>query len=716
MTEKHASALLVAAALLLSLHAQAQPFTWPMAGKSAGQNILCQPQGYIGTEQNFGSLFVGGEKGDAVICPVDGTVINVGLGYFVRLEYVIGSNLDAGSCFDEALPTADLGANVDKKYTCGSIGIRIPDGRRVTLYGLTGNRRFKTGQKIAAGDTLGFLAYSYKGFRTPSLKIDVSTPQGKVADPMTPFGLKSTFVEPSALTRANPMPAEEIREDLDVLKEAVCELYPSLEDQLSEAEFRAFVDSLKASVGGPMDPGTDFRYLLRRILKKIPDSHVSLRPDPIPDERSFLAPGVFLMSCDDTVRVLLSSTPQYGKYIGKIVTRINGEPAAKYAARAAAAIDGYDGQVESVIEEESVLLGQFGTKINWDLGATAFELEFADGTAATVPFSQKNRYPATDTYRRIYFWRMVNMRRTEDEAPYETRVLNDSTAYLGLKEFKMLDTQVDEIRRFLGSCTQPNLIVDVRNNPGGDVEVLARLLACLADGPMDRQKGGYGQVTAPGPYASFKYCQNRPAEDVPFPEFVQEDGRWISRDTLNTCSCINPDPEFHYGGKVYVLTNAWSRSAATLFPAVLVRNRRAVTVGRETGSAYHSMTALHFADICLPNSLQTVTLPLVKEVFDETVCERLPKGRGLLPDYPLPLTYDEVTRGADGQTDVMLEYALSLIADGKYLSAEDPFAAFDDAPEQRDGSRALLFGASGAVLLAGIGFLLLRKNRGKNQG
>ena len=45
------------------------------------------------------------------------------------------------------------------------------------------------------------------------------------------------------------------------------------------------------------------------------------------------------MSCDDTVRVLLSSTPQYGKYIGKIVTRINGEPAAKYAARAAAAID-----------------------------------------------------------------------------------------------------------------------------------------------------------------------------------------------------------------------------------------------------------------------------------------------------------------------------------------------------------------------------------------
>ena len=708
--EKHASALLLAAALFLPLHAQAQPLKWPMAGKSAGENILCQPQGYIGTEQNFGSLFVGGDKGDAVICPADGIIVNAGLSYFVRLDYVVGSNLDAGSCFDEAIPDADLGQGIDTKYAGGTVEIRIPDGRRISLHGLTGDRRFKTGQKIAAGDTLGFLAYSYKGFRTPSLMIDISTPQGKVSDPMEPFGLKSTFVEPTSLTRENPMPAEKIREDLDVLKEAVCELYPSLEDKIPEAEFRAFVDSLKASVAGPMDPGDDFRYLLRQVLKKIPDSHVSLQQDPIPDKREYLSPGVFLSYCDDTLRVLLASSPQYEKYIGKVVTSVNGEPAASYAARAVAAIDGYDGRVESMVREESVMLGRYGAMINWSLGATAFDLEFADGTTATVPFSLKNRYPATDTYRRIYFWRMTNMRRSEAEAPYEMRELNDSTAYLGVKEFVMLDTQVDEIRRFLGSCTKPNLIVDVRNNPGGDVEVLSRLLACLADGPMDRQKGGYEQVTRPGPYASFKYSLNRPEEDNPFPEFVEEGGRWISRDTLNTCSVIRPDPDFHYGGKVYVLTNAYSISAATLFPAVLVRNRRGVAVGRETGTTYHSMTALKFVDIGLPNTRQAVTLPLVKEVFDETVCERLPEGRGLLPDYPLPLTFNEVTRGADGQTDVLLEYALSLIADGKYLSAEDPFAEFDKAPAPAGNSRRLLFALGAAILLV-IAALLLGKKR-----
>ena len=68
---------------------------------------------------------------------------------------------------------------------------------------------------------------------------------------------------------------------------------------------------------------------------------------------------------------------------------------------------------------------------------------------------------------------------------------------------------------------------------------------------------------------------------------------------------------------------------------------------------------------------------MVKVVFDTTVCERTPWGRGLLPDYELPLTYNEVIMGDDGETDVMLEYALQLIADGKYLSAEDPFAEID---------------------------------------
>ena len=73
------------------------------------------------------------------------------------------------------------------------------------------------------------------------------------------------------------------------------------------------------------------------------------------------------------------------------------------------------------------------------------------------------------------------------------------------------------------------------------------------------------------------------------------------------------------------------------------------------------MTALKFADIRLPNSGIVVRIPLVKEVFDETVTERTPAGRGLLPDYPVPMSYEEMFTA---ENDIVLEHALELIAEG----------------------------------------------------
>ena len=110
---------------------------------------------------------------------------------------------------------------------------------------------------------------------------------------------------------------------------------------------------------------------------------------------------------------------------------------------------------------------------------------------------------------------------------------------------------------------------------------------------------------------------------------------------------------------------------------------------------------------------------MVKVVFDTTVCERTPWGRGLLPDYELPLSYNEITMGADGETDVMLEYALQLIAEGKYLSDKDPFAEID-AQKPKESSEKCnclwiwILVAIGIISVAGIfvGFRC-RKNRQK---
>jgi hypothetical protein len=122
------------------------------------------------------------------------------------------------------------------------------------------------------------------------------------------------------------------------------------------------------------------------------------------------------------------------------------------------------------------------------------------------------------------------------------------------------------------------------------------------------------------------------------------------------------------------------------------------------------MTALKFADIRLPNSLQTIRIPLVQLVFDTIVCDRLPKGRGLLPDYPVPLTYNEIYGGQDGNTDIILQYTLSLIADNKYLTPEDPFEELDKEQSKNSLAKPFLI-ASAGVLAVILAALALRKKK-----
>ena len=692
--------------VLLAITVQAQNLLWPIAGKKAGEDILSQPQTYIDKELNFDDLVIGAEPGAVVLCPVDGVITSVGTDYMSSLTYMTANAFDPRRTMAENIWAVREATG--QRYT-GSLSIRMADGSKLHLSGISGDRRFQTGQKLHAGDTLGVVDYSFHAFRDPSLMVSISGRDNRPVDPMTPFGLKTTFVKPQELTRENPMPADKVREDLDVLADAFCELYPSLEDHMGENAFRAFVDSLKATVTGPVDVINDFRMMLRRILHQVPDSHVYLMPDPLPNQAlPAWTPGEFLSFCDDTVRVMVA-VPALKELEGKVVNTIDGVLAVEYARRAMELENNYDGKVESFAEEEVVNLGRYGhiLNLNADRG-TVHELGLEDGTTVHVPFFLHAPLMANDAYRRMARWHNVNMRRSDDVV-FETRPLNDSTAYLGIKTFEMLDKQVEQVRDFLASCQAPNLVIDVRNNPGGDSEVLMQLLSYLADAPMERQKGGYARVLKQGQFTSLAHSLNHTADEDIFPEYEAGENGFYIRDTVETCAVVMPDPDVHYGGKVYVLTNGHSFSAATLFPSVLVRNRRGVSVGRETGSGYHSMTAYKFADIMLPNTLQTIHIPLVQMIFDTTVCDRLPEGRGLLPDYPLPLTWNEVMCGSDGETDVMLEYALSLIADGKYLSVEDPFAAADKAPEKRAFPWVIVAGV--AALLALLALMLLRKRK-----
>lgn len=71
------------------------------------------------------------------------------------------------------------------------------------------------------------------------------------------------------------------------------------------------------------------------------------------------------------------------------------------------------------------------------------------------------------------------------------------------------------------------------------------------------------------------------------------------------------------------------------------------------------MTAVKFAHLSLPNSHIEFTLPLVKSVLDDSVSDRFPAQRGLLPDVEVPLTYEELYTS---ESDPILDKAINIIA------------------------------------------------------
>jgi len=699
-------ALLTLAAVLLCPSALCQELSWPVLGKKIGENIVAQPQNYIGEEFNFGNLFIGCSEGDVIVSPADGEVTVFIPSYQHSLTSGMSFGLDGKASFDKWIKDADI-SGIDPTYVNMLVFIKTSMGSTVQIDGIKGNRSFRTGQKIAAGDTLGVAGYSYKGIRGPSISVSV-TKGGKVSDPMTPFGLKTTFKEAKEERRADPIPVDKAREDLQVLMESVLDAYPSLDEVMTDENYRMAMDSLMNTVIKPMRITTEFRHKLMNALGLVHDSHIGLLPDRMASGNGgWMTPALYYRWEGDSIRVI-TTFEQYRDLIGKAVVSINGVSAAEHVAMAKRFSYNYDAKVESTAEEEMVLLYLTEEMMHdYNNPDERQHVVFSDGTSADIPFVMTNmsrNLIRDERAIRSTMWYNINRMRSADDV-FRTEVLNDSTALLSIRNFDLNQVQEDRIALFLDTLKTSNLIIDVRNNPGGESEVVSRMLSYFATESFDRQKGGYNMVLKKGGYETFKHSLNYSPAQEPFAEYEKVEGLngYISRGDGR----IEPDSLIHYDGRVYVLTNGRSYSAATLLPSVLVRNRRAVTVGRETGTAYHYMTALKFADIVLPNSRQTIRIPLVKSVFDTTYTDRTPKGRGLLPDYPMPISELEVSMGEDGNTDVMLEYALSLIADGKYLSEDNPFHDGDS-----DGqTHKLIWIVLVVLLVLSTSIILLKKHR-----
>lgn len=641
-----------------------EAYLWPIKDVAPGTNIISPPQGYIDEELNFGNLFIGDKEGALVVAPVDGIIENISVTYYQSLLSMTSYPFE--NSFNHAISGLldYVDKSVNPKYLNGQLAIRIGNGKVMYIFGLMGDITFKTGQRIRRGDTLGYVGYSYHKIPEPSIGIAISL-YSKPSDPMSPFGIKSSFILPAEIKPITSLTKKQAKEDFKICIDALKEAFPGLCNVVTPVELEQYVAETEAAIESKSGHLTyrEFEHIIQKTVARIHDSHISMR-SPVWQKREPLVfqPQINMGWINDTL-YCTNATNEYQHLFGQQILSVNGISADSAHRLAASYIPGYDAKAKEYVNYCLAMNGFYHIFLNME-GTPTFDLniELTDGQKIEVKGIDTRKGMPTYIANPWYF---TNINR--HNGSYVLKKLNSLVAYIGLSNFSQNEVEMEEIARFIKLNSEvPNLIIDVRNNGGGVVQTLQKHYSYIAGEPTVLQT--YSKVNKRGRFECFKYAINIPAESELFLDFKPEEGRDGFYQYPEGENEVEPDSVVNYKGRVYVLTNEYSVSAATSFPVLLIKNRRGVVVGRETCTAYHFMNALKFAEICLPNSKITIRLPLVEIYFDTVANQRIPFGRGVIPDYEVPLTLDEInyTHG-----DAILNYTLSLIKQGKYFKDDD---------------------------------------------
>lgn len=206
-----------------------------------------------------------------------------------------------------------------------------------------------------------------------------------------------------------------------------------------------------------------------------------------------------------------------------------------------------------------------------------------------------------------------------------------------------------------------NLVLDLRQNSGGNILLSTKLCQYLVDKPF-RVADTVAALTRSFPYK--KYIR---------PWFVYWISMHITGRRYNDGRIhfkyfekhnFKPKNQHHFDGDIYLVTGGYTFSAAALATSTLKQQKNVTVVGEETGGGAYGNSAMHLPTIVLPNTGIRVTLPLYRLVLD---ANRPKNGRGVLPDVEVKPSSHYIRKGVDAKLEKVRELIMAKNAKAKSL-------------------------------------------------
>jgi hypothetical protein len=454
--------------------------------------------------------------------------------------------------------------------------------------------------------------------------------------------------------------AKDLKEDFEYFRRILESVHPGLYQFASEKEFDRQFDSVRNLLKRD-ETVLDFYNRLIPLVNNIHCGHTGLfLPAAFSDSIRHLD-GFFpipLVTIDN--RLIVNST-SYSIPLGAEILSINGERADKLLPKLwrYETVDGFNTlyqQEEGVWDFTMNYFLMRGPQKKFKISYRTTE-EGMERTLQETVKPETYAAAADDNFTNRYYY-------FAEDVNYDMDIIDSiHTAIMTVYTFGYDTYSTDRaFTRFVKNSFRllrqtpeiKNLIIDLRNNTGGNFHDMFYLYGYLTRKEEWKEFKSAFTVFNQIPYTPYLAKGENDIEgiqasiDSSFNH--QRQGRSLRQyaDNETKYAALHP-----FKGKVYVITNTNVQSAASYFAALLQDEGRARIVGSETGGSGSSTNSFHVLTYELPHSHIRLNVPVVHADFSLTGNHA--GGRGVLPDYPVPLTLADLKNNTDPQLGFVLD-------------------------------------------------------------
>lgn len=476
------------------------------------------------------------------------------------------------------------------------------------------------------------------------------------------FELKALVGQAKEYNPFVPIEASKLKLDLGVLKSSLEKVHPSLYWFTPKQTIDSLFKSAEEGLTSPINE-LEFENKVSSIISNIKCGHTSVQSSKkamVYYKKHFRPVFPFgITPLKDTL--VVGPYQILGITRGARIFEIDGLTSKKIMDTLRQFISG-DGNTTCF--KDAIIRRNFGPYFRDIVGVRdSFELTYLDTNNAIVYKTVKAYNPKnlkTSTAKKgipVVKQPKLSKRQQADKTTIAMRNLRidtaNSLAIMSIRTFKDYGHRRFFRKSFklINKLKLANLAIDLRDNGGGLITNSLLLLKYLKKKKFTYCDSTYG-ITKRLPNAknfkikyyemlTVKFMSRKRKDGLYHSSYLDKHIFWIKRKS-------------HFDGQVFLITNGYTFSAASLTTAHLKGQQNVKIIGEETGGGVYGNSAVIMAELTLPNSKIEIRVPMYRMVMKYKPFEF---GRGVLPDIKVEVT----TQALKEAKDLKLEKIYNLI-------------------------------------------------------